>query len=78
MGVDERPRSWFDDHMAPTDNAPPRFAYTVDEAATALGISRSYLYKLLKTGELKSVRIGASRRITPDAIHDFLAAKAAS
>lgn len=64
--------------MPHPDSAPPRLAYTVDEAAAALGISRSQLYKLLKKREIQSVLIGSSRRITPEAIRDFLAAKAAS
>jgi excisionase family DNA binding protein len=55
-----------------------RLAYTVDEAAGSIGISRSQLYKLIAAGEIATVKIGSSRRITPDAIRDFLAAKAAS
>lgn len=33
------------------------------EAADALGISRARLYQLLATGELGSVKLGASRRV---------------
>jgi len=31
---------------------------TVDEAAEALGISRSHAYELVRTGDLPSVRLG--------------------
>jgi excisionase family DNA binding protein len=35
-----------------------------EEAAEMLGISRSRFYELLGTGQIASVRIGASRRVT--------------
>ncbi len=43
------------------------------EAARALGIRRSKLYKLLQSGDLQSVRIGACRRIPADALSDLVA-----
>jgi excisionase family DNA binding protein len=45
---------------------------TPREAADALGIGRSKLYELLKTGALASVLIGASRRIPADALASFV------
>ena len=36
---------------------------TPEEAATALGIKRTFLYHLLKTQQIFSVKVGASRRI---------------
>jgi excisionase family DNA binding protein len=47
---------------------------TVVEAARVLGISRSKLYELLADGELPSVRIGRTRRITVLALEEFVAA----
>ena len=44
------------------------------QAARALGIGRSSLYELLRTGALRSVHIGRSRRIPDKALHDFIAA----
>jgi excisionase family DNA binding protein len=44
------------------------------EAAAALRISRSSLYRLFETGELAWVQIGASRRVTSAEIHRFIAA----
>jgi excisionase family DNA binding protein len=46
---------------------------TVVEAARVLGISRSKLYELLADGEIPSVRIGRSRRITMSALEEFIA-----
>jgi excisionase family DNA binding protein len=46
----------------------------VCEAAAALRISRSSLYRLFESGELSWVQIGASRRVTSAEIHRFIAA----
>ncbi len=40
-----------------------RLLLTLDEAATALSVSRSKLYQLIRTGVVPSVRIGGCRRI---------------
>ena len=47
---------------------------TVSEAAAALRISRSSIYRLFDAGELAWVQIGASRRVTSAEIHRFIAA----
>ena len=44
-----------------------------DEAAEALGISRSKCYALLAAGRLPSVRVGASRRVPLDALQHWIA-----
>jgi excisionase family DNA binding protein len=54
-----------------------RLLYRPAEAAEALGISRAYLFELLATGELQSLKIGASRRIPADALQRFVDAKLA-
>ncbi len=41
-----------------------KLAYRVDEACHALGIGRTSLYELVKTGELKLVKI-AGRTLVP-------------
>src|ERR1700689_2626715 len=46
----------------------------VSEAAAALRISRSSLYRLFESGELAWVQIGASRRVTSAEIHRLIAA----
>lgn len=46
---------------------------TPEEAAQALNISRTKLFELLQVQALRSVKIGKSRRIPTDAVHDFVA-----
>jgi excisionase family DNA binding protein len=54
-----------------------RLLYRPPEAAQALGLSISGVYELLASGELESVKIGASRRITADGMRRFIDAKLA-
>jgi excisionase family DNA binding protein len=60
-----------DSKMVPTTGT-IKLLYTPMEAATALGISRSTLYVLLASGEIPSVRIGASRRIRGAALDAYI------
>src|ERR1700721_4175328 len=46
----------------------------VSEAAAALRISRSSLYRLFESGELAWVQIGAARRVTSAEINRFIPA----
>lgn len=50
-----------------------KLAYTVEEAADLLSLSRAHLYRLIDTCELGSVTIGRSRRITHSQLDAFLA-----
>lgn len=45
---------------------------TAHQVAKLLGISRSQVYVLLKSGRLGSVHIGRSRRITKQQVIDFV------
>jgi excisionase family DNA binding protein len=45
---------------------------TVVEVAKLLGISRSKVYELLYAGEIKSVKIGGSRRIRYTDLGDYV------
>ena len=47
---------------------------TPEEAAEALRIGRTRMYALLREGAIRSVRIGQSRRVPVQALHDFVAA----
>ena len=47
---------------------------TIAEAADALRISRSSIYRLFDAGQLAWVQIGASRRVTSTEIERFIAA----
>jgi len=44
----------------------------VEEAALRLGIGRSKVYDLIASGELRSVRIGASRRLPVSEVKGFI------
>ncbi|MCC6685410.1 MAG: helix-turn-helix domain-containing protein [Fimbriimonadaceae bacterium] len=49
-----------------------KLAYTIDEAAELLSLSRAKLYRLIDTCEIGSVLIGRSRRITHSQLEEFL------
>lgn len=49
-----------------------KLAYTVEEAAELLSLSRAHLYRLIDVGELGSVTIGRSRRITHAQLEEFI------
>lgn len=48
-----------------------RILLTVEEAAERLGIGRTFAWRLVRTGELRSVQIGRLRRIHVDAVRDY-------
>lgn len=49
-----------------------RDLYRVNEAAERLGVSRETIYRLIASGDLESVKIGAARRISHEAITRFV------
>ncbi|PXY31115.1 helix-turn-helix domain-containing protein [Prauserella muralis] len=50
---------------------PERIMLTAEEAAERLGIGRTLIYRLIRHGEIESVRIGRLRRIPATAVHDY-------
>ena len=44
----------------------------VEQAAQALGLGRSKCYELVLKGQLKSLKIGRSRKIPVEAIKEFI------
>lgn len=50
----------------------PKLAYTVEEAAELLSLSRAHVYRLIDVQELGSVTIGRSRRITSAQLSTFI------
>jgi len=48
-------------------------AYTVEQVAKMLNISRDKVYYLLRTGQLRSIKIGKLRRITDQQLAEFIA-----
>ena len=45
---------------------------TVEDVQQVLSIGRTKVFTLIASGELKSIRIGSSRRITSDALGEFI------
>jgi excisionase family DNA binding protein len=45
---------------------------TVEEAAQRLSIGRTRVFALIRTGELASVQVGSSRRVTPAALQQYV------
>ncbi len=56
-----------------TRDRPPRLLLTVEEAADRIGICRSNMFKLIRQGDVRSVKVGRLRRVTPAALEDFVA-----
>lgn len=50
----------------------PRVSFSIEEAAGALGIGRTYVYQLIKEGRLQVVRLGRRTLVPMDAIQDLL------
>lgn len=49
-----------------------RALYTVPEAMYLLSLSRSVIYELIRSGRLRSVSEGRSRRIPATAIEEYI------
>lgn len=56
-----------------TRRMPDRVLLTVEEVADLLGIGRTTAFRLVKTEEIESVRIGRLRRIHIDAVNAYAA-----
>lgn len=51
----------------------PRLCYTPAEVALLLGVGRTKVYELMSSGQLGSISIGRSRRVTAEELRRFLA-----
>ncbi|MBS1701420.1 MAG: helix-turn-helix domain-containing protein [Armatimonadetes bacterium] len=49
-----------------------KFLYSIEECAELLSLSRSQLYRLADQGDLESVKIGKSRRVTYTQLDAFV------
>jgi excisionase family DNA binding protein len=58
--------------MSETTTEVGRVLLRPEEVATALGVGRTAVFDLIRTGELRSVKIGKSRRIPIDAVRDYV------
>lgn len=46
--------------------------FTTEEAMEVLKVTKRTLYRYIKAGQIKAVRLGREYRITEDALRDFL------
>jgi excisionase family DNA binding protein len=53
---------------------PVTLLLTPEEAARALRVGRSKVYELMRSGALRSVKIGGSRRVSATTLAEFVAA----
>lgn len=49
-----------------------RLLYTREEAAAALGIGLTKMKELIRSGEVRSIKIGRLRRITATSLNDYV------
>jgi excisionase family DNA binding protein len=59
-------------------NMTTQLLYTVEQAAQALAISRSSMYRLIGSKEIVTIGIGRSRRVSHQALEGFINAKTKS
>ena len=60
------------EHRDTSTVAPEQRAFSVEEVAEMLGIGRTAVYRLIKTGELGSKKVGGSRRIFLSDLEEYL------
>jgi excisionase family DNA binding protein len=51
----------------------PVLLVSPEDAARALGIGRTKVYELIRSGALRSVRVGGLRRVSVAALDEFVA-----
>ncbi len=52
--------------------APQKLLFTAEEAAETLGLGRTVVFELLRSGRLESVKIGSRRRISMAALQSYV------
>jgi excisionase family DNA binding protein len=50
----------------------PPILFTTEEVARLLGIGKCRVYDLIRQRELRSVKVGSSRRISAKAVRDYV------
>lgn len=55
-----------------------KLLYTAEEAAEVLSIGRTRVFALMASGDLPSVKVGKSRRITAESLEQYVARLAAA
>jgi excisionase family DNA binding protein len=49
-----------------------RVLVSVEDAAAMLSIGRTVVYQLVRRNEIRSVKVGRSRRIVASSLHDYV------
>ena len=52
---------------------PAALLLTVEEAALRLGIGRTFLYRLIRSGEVESIKVGRLRRVPVECLPEYVA-----
>ena len=55
-----------------TAPSPDPICVRVNDAARMIGIGRTKLYELIAAGEVETVKLGKSTRITTSSLHDLI------
>ena len=66
--VDVQPNLW----LLTSEEIPP-LLFTPEEAARLLMVGREKVYKLIQRRELRSIKVGQSRRISARALSEYVA-----
>ena len=53
----------------------PKLLLTIPEVAFRLGLGRSFVYQLVMSGKISSIKIGRARRIPVNVLEQFIAAR---
>lgn len=51
----------------------PRVLYRIEEAAELLSVSKSRVYELIRSGQLRTVKVGKSHRVPARSLDDYVA-----
>ena len=63
----------MDTDLQVVELTPPRVLLSVEEAARALGLGRTYVWHLVMLNEVRSFKVGRKRCIPVSALHEFVA-----
>ena len=53
---------------------PAALLLTVEEAAKRLGFGRTFVYRLIMSGEVESIKVGRLRRVPAECLPEYVAA----
>jgi excisionase family DNA binding protein len=64
--------------MAPVSVTPEPLVDSINDTAVRLGLSRTTLYELISSGQLRSIKLGKRRLIPRDAQRELLESRSAA